>query len=42
MPKPVDLLIIGGGPAGYAGAVRARQLGKSVVLAEKIPWAVPV
>ncbi len=35
MPKRVDLLIIGGGPAGYAGAVRARQLGKSVVLAEK-------
>lgn len=35
MPRRVDLLIIGGGPAGYCGAVRARQLGKSVVLAEK-------
>ena len=35
MAKPVDLLIIGGGPAGYCGAIRARQLGKSVVLVEK-------
>ncbi|MGI6148294.1 MAG: dihydrolipoyl dehydrogenase [Firmicutes bacterium] len=35
MPKQVDLLVIGGGPAGYCGAIRARQLGKSVVLAER-------
>lgn len=30
-----DLVVIGGGPAGYAGAIRAAQLGKRVVLVEK-------
>lgn len=30
-----DLLIIGGGPGGYVAAIRARQLGMSVVLIEK-------
>ncbi len=30
-----DLLIIGGGPAGYAAAVRAAQLGGRVLLVEK-------
>ena len=35
MPQQIDLLVIGGGPAGYSGAIRARQLGKSVVLVEK-------
>ncbi|MDX9762847.1 MAG: dihydrolipoyl dehydrogenase [Desulfomonilia bacterium] len=30
-----DLIIIGGGPAGYAGAVRASQLGAKVMLLEK-------
>lgn len=30
-----DLLIVGGGPAGYVGAVRAAQLGMSVALVEK-------
>jgi dihydrolipoamide dehydrogenase len=29
-----DLVIIGGGPAGYTGAIRARQLGASVTLVE--------
>jgi len=30
-----DLIIIGGGPAGYVAAIRARQLGARVVLIEK-------
>ena len=30
-----DLVIIGGGPAGYVAAIRARQLGSSVSLIEK-------
>jgi dihydrolipoamide dehydrogenase len=30
-----DLLVIGGGPAGYVGAIRAAQLGKRVACAEK-------
>jgi dihydrolipoamide dehydrogenase len=30
-----DLLIIGGGPAGYVGAIRARQLGAKVTLIER-------
>lgn len=30
-----DLIIIGGGPAGYVGAIRARQLGARVALIEK-------
>jgi dihydrolipoamide dehydrogenase len=29
-----DLIVIGGGPAGYAGAIRAGQLGKKVVCVE--------
>lgn len=29
-----DLLVIGGGPAGYAGAIRAGQLGKKVACVE--------
>jgi len=29
-----DLVIIGGGPAGYVAAIRARQLGGSVALIE--------
>lgn len=35
MSQQVDLLVIGGGPAGYCGAIRGRQLGQSVVLVEK-------
>ena len=30
-----DLVIIGGGPAGYVGAIRARQLGARIVLIER-------
>jgi dihydrolipoamide dehydrogenase len=30
-----DLVVIGGGPAGYVGAIRARQLGMTVTLIEK-------
>ena len=29
-----DLIVIGGGPAGYAGAIRAGQLGKKVLCIE--------
>jgi dihydrolipoamide dehydrogenase len=32
--EPYDLVVIGGGPAGYAGAIRAGQLGKRVALVE--------
>src|SRR3989442_3252025 len=30
-----DLIVIGGGPAGYVGAIRAAQLGKRVACVEK-------
>lgn len=30
-----DLIVIGGGPAGYVGAIKAAQMGKSVVCIEK-------
>lgn len=33
-PKKYDLIVIGGGPAGYAGAIRAGQLGKKVLCIE--------
>ena len=29
-----DLLVLGGGPAGYAAAIRAGQLGKKAVVVE--------
>lgn len=35
MAESYDLVIIGGGPGGYTAALRARQLGLSVALAEK-------
>lgn len=35
MNQEIDLLVIGGGPAGYSGAIRASQLGKNVVVVEK-------
>lgn len=31
----VDIVVIGGGPAGYSAAIRATQLGASVILVEK-------
>jgi dihydrolipoamide dehydrogenase len=33
-PTDYDLIVIGGGPAGYAGAIRAGQLGKKVACIE--------
>lgn len=30
-----DLIVIGGGPSGYAGAMRALDFGKKVLLIEK-------
>ena len=35
MTQQIDLLVIGGGPAGYSAAIRASQLGKTVVVAER-------
>ena len=32
---PVDLVILGGGSGGYAAALRAAELGMSVVMVEK-------
>ncbi len=29
-----DLIVIGGGPAGYVGAIRASQLGKKVAVVD--------
>ncbi|MGA2500604.1 MAG: FAD-dependent oxidoreductase, partial [Tepidisphaeraceae bacterium] len=34
-PHQFDLIVIGGGPAGYAAAIRAGQLGMRVVCVEK-------
>ena len=30
-----DLIVIGGGPGGYVGAIRASQLGQKVAVIEK-------
>jgi dihydrolipoamide dehydrogenase len=35
MPHDYDVLVIGGGPAGYAGAIRAAQLGKKTLCVER-------
>jgi dihydrolipoamide dehydrogenase len=35
MSETYDLIVVGGGPAGYVGAIRAAQLGKKVALIEK-------
>src|ERR1700761_4328958 len=35
MAYDFDIVMIGGGPAGYAGAIRAGQLGKRVLCVEK-------
>ena len=34
MAQKFDLAVVGGGPGGYVAAIRAAQLGKSVVLVE--------
>lgn len=34
-PRPWDLAVLGGGPAGYAAAIRAAQRGARVLLVEK-------
>jgi len=39
--KKYDLVVIGGGPAGVAGALKAAQLGKRVLIVDK-PKAAPV
>jgi dihydrolipoamide dehydrogenase len=36
--KQVDVLVIGAGPGGYPAAIRAAQLGKSVLIVEKGMW----
>ncbi len=35
MADPFDLIVIGGGPAGYVGAIRAAQLGLRTALVER-------
>lgn len=35
MPRHADVVVIGGGPGGYPAAIRAAQLGKSVLLVER-------
>ena len=35
MAHDFEIIVIGGGPAGYAGAIRAAQLGKKVLCVEK-------
>src|SRR3954466_14156966 len=35
MAYDFDIVVIGGGPAGYAGAIRAAQLGKRVLCVER-------
>ncbi|MCD1258292.1 dihydrolipoyl dehydrogenase [Paenibacillus athensensis] len=34
----IDVLVIGAGPGGYVAAIRAAQLGKSVLIVDKSEW----
>lgn len=34
LPEEIDVVVIGGGPAGYPAAIRAAELGKSVAIVE--------
>lgn len=34
------IVFIGGGPAGYEGAIRVTQLGAEVIVIEKLLWVV--
>ena len=38
MSNTYDLAILGGGPAGYVGAIRAAQLGARVAIVERDAW----
>jgi dihydrolipoamide dehydrogenase len=38
IPDPADLLVIGGGPGGYASAIVAAQSGRSVTLVDRDDW----
>ncbi len=41
MSKEFDVLVIGGGPGGYVGAIRAAQLGFKTACCESNPYADP-
>jgi dihydrolipoamide dehydrogenase len=41
MSKQYDVLVIGGGPGGYVGAIRAAQLGFNTACCESNPYADP-
>jgi dihydrolipoamide dehydrogenase len=41
MSKQFDVVVIGGGPAGYVAAIRAAQLGLSTACCESNPYADP-
>ena len=38
IPDPADLLVIGGGPGGYASAIAGAQSGRSVMLVDRDEW----
>ena len=35
MPEPYDLVVVGAGPGGYVGAIRAAQLGLRTAIVER-------
>jgi dihydrolipoamide dehydrogenase len=39
MAEGVDLLVVGGGPGGYAAALRAAQLGREVIVVDRLGMA---